>query len=114
MFSEQKTEGASRIETEYEVLEGKGDFSLLRIRLITGKSHQIRAHLASIGHPLAGDYKYGSPGVNRRLKKEYGLDHHLLHCREVVIPDFDGERIRVTDPVPEDFLAVTKGLGFSV
>lgn len=113
-FSEEKAEGAARIETEYEVLEERGDFSLLRIRLITGKSHQIRAHLAAIGHPLAGDYKYGSPGLNRRLKKEYGLDHHLLHCMEVVIPDFDGEKIRVTDPVPEDFLAVTKGIGFSV
>ena len=55
----EKAEGASYIETEYKVLKSTDKASLLKIRLITGKSHQIRGHLASVGHPVFGDYKYG-------------------------------------------------------
>lgn len=59
--------GAKTIKTRYRVLQEKGDLSLLEVELLTGRTHQIRAHMASIGHPLAGDGKYGKNAVNKAL-----------------------------------------------
>lgn len=54
--------GAKEVITEYRVLEENGDESLVEVQLHTGRSHQIRAHMASIGHPVVGDVKYGYSG----------------------------------------------------
>lgn len=62
-----ETESAKRIVTEYDVLE-PGDCARLRIRLHTGRTHQIRAHMAFIGHPLLGDDQYGDREFNRAMK----------------------------------------------
>ena len=59
-------EGYLKILTEYTVLSRKGDFSLLEVNLLTGRTHQIRAHLSHVGHPIVGDGKYG---INREDKK---------------------------------------------
>lgn len=59
--------GAKTIRTRYRVLEERGGLSLLEVELLTGRTHQIRAHMASIGHPLAGDGKYGKNAVNKAL-----------------------------------------------
>ena len=64
--------------TLVKVLESNPDFSYIEIELITGRTHQIRAHLSEIGHPLIGDQKYGDPKINALFKKEE-LFHQLLH-----------------------------------
>ena len=81
---------AQPIETEYRPLESNGKYTLLEVHLITGKTHQIRAHLASAGHPLIGDYKYGDRSLNDRFREKYGLKSQLLHAYRLEFPELDG------------------------
>ncbi len=80
-------DNAAFIQTAYEPIIWNEEYTLLEVELITGKTHQIRAHLASIGHPLIGDFKYGKDGLNRKLKQQLGLEHHLLHAYRIEFPD---------------------------
>lgn len=65
-------------------------YTYLEVHLITGRSHQIRAHLASVGHPLIGDAKYGNPQVNRYFLQHFGLQHQLLHAYRLEFPSLEG------------------------
>lgn len=62
-------------------------FSLLEVELITGRSHQIRAHFASLGHPIAGDMKYGEQTINEYFRKRYNLRHQFLHAYKISFED---------------------------
>lgn len=102
--------GASMIETAFTPLCTKNGFTLLQVQLFTGKSHQIRAHLQSLGYPMAGDTKYGNPAVNRKLRERYHLNHQLLHAGRLVLPDIP----EITDPLPAEFQNVADGLGLKL
>ncbi|TCL58505.1 23S rRNA pseudouridine955/2504/2580 synthase [Kineothrix alysoides] len=82
---------SSYIKTKYEPLKVFEDKTLLEVELITGKTHQIRAHLASIGHPLLGDYKYGDKSFNDSYKKKYKIKNQLLHAYRLEFPELEGE-----------------------
>lgn len=62
--------GAEKIITKYKVLSEEDGFSILEIELVTGKTHQIRAHLSHVGHPIIGDGKYGYKSINDRFKEK--------------------------------------------
>lgn len=81
---------ASFAETYFEPLSVNGELTLVKAELITGKTHQIRSHLAFIGHPIVGDTKYGNGEVNRKYRQKYGIKHQLLHARFVTFPCCDG------------------------
>jgi len=84
--------------------------SLLELELGTGRMHQIRRHLALIGHPLLGDDKYGDFPLNRQLRKAVGLKHLLLHASRLIIPPMpelpDG--LDIETPPPWDELKIKR------
>ncbi len=84
------------IETAWRPLSYYGNVTLLEIDLITGKSHQIRAHLASIGHPILGDPKYGKANLNNALAKATGIRSQLLCACRMEFPD--GLNVEIPDP----------------
>lgn len=81
---EEKLPGAKEVETQYETIATSGRLALLKVRLITGRTHQIRAHMASIGCPILGDSKYGNNAANRELKLKY----QALCAWELTLPRF--------------------------
>lgn len=101
------------IETEYEPLAWNGETTLLKVHLITGRTHQIRAHLTSIGHPLIGDTKYGNEKINRQYRTKYHLKWQLLHAYDLVFPKLSPpfealSKRQVTAPVPKEFYQIIK------
>ncbi len=86
-ISKERTEDSKEIVTHLKVIKKNDNYSLLEINLITGRTHQIRAHLLSIGHPVIGDLKYGNSKVNKYFKENYKLDNQYLHANKII---FDG------------------------
>lgn len=109
--SETTNTGSDYIETYYEPLATNGKMTLLLVQLITGRSHQIRAHLASIGHGIAGDIKYGNKDDNTYFYNKYHVKYQLLHCVQMVMPK-DTLRLKeisgmtFTAPLPKVFTRV--------
>ena len=78
VFTQQKN-GAKQIRTKYSVIDERKGLSLVEVELLTGRTHQIRAHFSSIGHPLLGDGKYGTNALNKPLgyKKQFLYSYRL-------------------------------------
>lgn len=86
-FSEIEIEGSDYIETGVKPIESQNGLTLVEIHLITGKTHQIRLHLSTIGHPILGDMKYGNPMVNKKYYESHKVNHQLLHAYRLQFPD---------------------------
>jgi 23S rRNA pseudouridine1911/1915/1917 synthase len=94
--------------TGYRVRERFGEWTLLELDLVTGRTHQIRVHLAAIGHPVAGDPVYGT-GTSRRGPE--GLERMFLHAwRLDLAAPSDGHLVRAVAPLPAELEAVLDGL----
>lgn len=109
-------EGSLPIETEYEPIWSNGKCTLLEVHLITGRTHQIRAHLASQGHPIIGDYKYGNRQTNDAYKAKYGLQSQLLHAYRLKLPKINGELANISEkqfvaPLPKLFSNILQSEG---
>lgn len=114
-ISTKKTEDSDYIATRYKPLSVRDDYTLLEVKLITGKSHQIRAHLAGIGYPILGDSKYGNKSVNNYFDRKYGLKFQLLHSYRYVFPQLSGPLGNLSDrefeaKEPELFSKIKKSL----
>ena len=105
------------IMTEYEPLATvfRDGFSctLLKVTLITGRTHQIRAHLASIGHPIVGDPKYGDKLINQTAQKKYRIRSQMLHSWQVVFPQLPEPLAYLSGksflaPLPAEFSRICK------
>lgn len=89
-ISKSGEKGYVPIETEYVPLCYSEQYTLLEVHLITGRTHQIRAHLAAAGHPLIGDSKYGDSRENEFFRKKYSLKSQLLHSYRLDLPVCEG------------------------
>lgn len=91
--------------SEYEVLSEVDGFSLVRVHIITGRTHQIRVHMTDLNHPLLGDPVYGN------YKHKFKLDYPLLHCTHLAFKDKNGKEMVFDKKAPEDFEKYKKILG---
>jgi len=100
-----KDEGKSAL-TNYKVLKRYQGYTLLEICPETGRTHQIRVHLASIGFPVVGDKIYG------KLKKSEGLNlsRHFLHAQEIFFVSFNGKPLKIQSPLPGGLKKILKQL----
>ena len=97
--------------TLVKVLQQQAQTTLLDVTIKTGRTHQIRVHLAHAGHPIVGDPKYGDFVRNKAFARQHQLLRMFLHARQLAFnhPD-SGERITLAAPVPADFDALSKAL----
>lgn len=84
-----KKPNAKRIAMEIKNIQSNGAFSFVDIELLTGRSHQLRAHLAHLGNPIIGDSKYGDKKLNNFFNNKFGLDYQYLYAYKLIFRDCD-------------------------
>ena len=95
--------------THYKVRQTIGDYSLIEVRIVTGRTHQIRVHFAAIGHPVAGDAMYGHEKTNKALR-ELGLKRQFLHAAELCFTLPNGQKACFSAELPPDLQEVLQRL----
>ncbi len=102
--------GGKSAQTHVALSRTFGKYSLMQCSPKTGRTHQIRVHLQSVGFPLAGDERYGDEEENRKAKK-FGLKRLFLHAQSIAFPDDSGNDLHFTAPLAEDLERfLTKGI----
>lgn len=107
VFIGKEEEGAKPSKTLYETIFSNETVSLLKVKLLTGRSHQIRVHMAYIGHPVVGDSKYGDFAFNKEFQKQYNFENQFLHASELSFKKLEGSLKYLsgktfTAPLPTD------------
>ena len=110
--------GAKPMTTVFQTLGADRGFSLIRAGLVTGRTHQIRAHLASLHAPVVGDEKYGPASEAKEMRRLYGARRQLLHAERLLFPR-GGDMppglsgAEVVSPLPEDFRSFIEAAGLT-
>ena len=86
-FYKEQVENSDYIETGVKPIKFNNGLTLVEIHLVTGKTHQIRLHLSTIGHPILGDMKYGDANINKKYYDSHKVNHQLLHAYRLEFPD---------------------------
>lgn len=100
---EDKSGKGKPVITKITPIDSNDAYTLLYVELVTGRTHQIRAHLKSIGHPIVGDPKYGDNNTNKLFKKEFSFTNQFLHAYKIIINEYneDGNELSITAPLPK-------------
>lgn len=105
------SEEGVRAKTRFRLSRTFGRFSLLQCQPLTGRTHQIRVHASSVGHPLVVDQRYGEAEANRAAE-QLGLRRLFLHAQSIAFPDDSGNELHFTAPLADDleeFLDILSG-----
>ncbi len=105
--------------TKYEKIAGNNKYSLLNVNLITGRTHQIRVHLAYIHYPIVGDEKYGNFVLNKDFNKEFKYEKQFLHAYSLTFKDIKGELSYLSNktfyaPLKKDEKNILNNLNFNI
>ena len=91
-----KSDGQKSI-TKYKVIKSYSKYTLLDVNILTGRTHQIRAHMLAVNHPIVGDSKYGDFNENKYFVKHYNLSHQFLHSYKIIFRIKSGELTYLND-----------------